>query len=104
MATKVEIVKQLIAAQDAGNWDAVSALLTDDAVMASMRGTQSGKQAMVQAMQQAASQARQFSITWSEPAESGDVVSRSASTQMGRLTQRYSFSGEKISKIEMAMG
>ena len=102
MATKVEIVKEFIAAQDAANWDAASALLTDDASMVTQRGTQSGKEAVVQAMQQAASQPRPGgAIPWSEPAESGELVERRATTPMGSITQRYTLSEEKISKIEM---
>ncbi len=104
MATKVEIVKQLIAAQTASNWDAVSALLADDASQVTQRGTLSGKQAIVQAMQQPRPGGGMGAIPWSEPAESGDVVSRSATTPMGRITMRYTVSGDKVSKIEMAMG
>ena len=108
MATKVEIVKQFIAAQAGANWDALSALLADDVSQTTQRGTVTGKQALVDAMKQqaAAAQARggggMGAVPWTEPVESGDVVSRSATTPMGSITMKYTVVNDKISKIEMA--
>lgn len=97
----IDIVKQLIAAQDAGNWDAVSALLADDASQVTQRGTLSGKQAIVDGMKQMASRAGGFAIPWTEPVESGDAVTRSATTPMGSITMKYTVTSDKVSKIEM---
>jgi|SRR3989304_7327898 len=103
MATKLETVKAYLAALAAK--DAVTALdlLTDDIVMSNpMRGPVSGKDALRQGIENP-----RFSPSFGEPTEAGDQVKASASLPPGApvssITYTFSFSGEKISKIDVGM-
>ena len=100
MATNLEMAQQFIAAVSGGNVQGALELLTDDVQMSNpMTGTATGKDAVRNGLQQAAS----YGITWSEPAESGDTISSSASTPMGTVRMIFSFSEDKISSMNIQM-
>jgi len=71
------------------------------AFTAPMAGTTTGKEAVKASWQRMPAGPK---MDWSEPTEEGDTLTTSATSPFGRLTMLVTFSGDKISKVEIKMG
>lgn len=104
MSDRIETVKKFMELQQKGDYDAALELLTDDvSVIAPMMAPMTGKEAVKASWQRTPPSAGP-KVDFSEPTEEGDTVKMTASSPLGRVTMVVSFSGDKISKVEVKMG
>ncbi len=104
MSDRIETVKKFMELQQKGDYDAALELLTDDiSVIIPMMAPTTGKQA-VKASWERTPPSASPKVDFSEPIEEGDTLKMTASSPLGRVTMLISFSGDKISKVEVKMG
>ena len=102
MSSHIETLKKFMELQEKRDFDAAAELLADDiTTVAPMVGTTTGKEAVKAGWQRMPAGPK---LEWSEPTEEGDSLTTSATSPFGRLTMIVTFSGDKISKVEIKMG
>ena len=102
MASHKETVKKFMELLAKRDFDAALELLTDDiTTVAPILGTMTGKEAVKAGLQRMPAGG---TLEWSEATEEDDTLKTSASSLFGQLTMIVTFSGDKISKVEIKMG
>jgi hypothetical protein len=90
---------ELLAKRD---FDAALEFFTDDiTTVVPILGTMTGKEAIKAGWQKVPAG---FGLEWSEPTEEDGTLKTSASSPFGQLTMIATFSGDKISQVEIKMG
>ena len=106
MASKIELASQYLTYQQEQKIDEQVALLADDVVLnMPMVGEVAGKQAVEQQLRSRPGGGAD-GLEWADPqlTDTGDVRLVGTGGRIGRLRIKLSFEGEKINKIDVAIG
>lgn len=107
MADRLEIAKNYMALQGAGDVDGAAALLADDVTISNpMTGTTTGKDAAVAGMRSRPGGGGAPGVTWREPVADGDNVKIVGDgSPFGPVRILISFTGDdKIQKVDISLG
>ena len=107
MADRLEIAKNYMALQGAGDVDGAVALLADDVTISNpMTGTTTGKDAAAAGMRNRAAGGGAAGVTWREPVADGDNVKIVGDgSPFGPVRILISFTGDdKIQKVDIGLG
>ncbi len=107
MADRLEIAKNYMALQGAGDVDGAVALLADDVTISNpMTGTTTGKDAAAAGMRNRPAGGGAAGVTWREPVADGDNVKIVGDgSPFGPVRILISFTGDdKIQKVDIGLG
>lgn len=107
MADRLEIAKQYMALQAAGDVDGAVALLADDVTISNpMTGTTTGKDAAAAGMRSRPGGGAAPGVTWRDPVADGDNVKIVGDgSPFGPLRILISFAADdKIKKVDIGLG